>query len=90
MFVSVLHQIKDADTFFSKGEDVAKKAPPNIKPISFLPSEDKKQAVCLWEADSLQSVKTYVEQLTGTSSINTYFPVNAELAMGLPTEAIKR
>lgn len=90
MFVTVLHQIKDPKTFFSKAEDVVQNPPPGLKTLQFFPSEDKKQAVCLWEADSVQSVKTYLERITGTSSTNTYYPVNEEIAMGLPTGATKR
>jgi hypothetical protein len=44
-------------------------------------------AVCLWEGDSVDAVRDYVDSLTGDSSQNTYFEVNTEYAMGLPEAA---
>ena len=50
-------------------------------------SQDKSAAVCLWEADSVESLRDYMDGLTGDSAENTYFEVDGEMSMGLPEGA---
>jgi hypothetical protein len=54
---------------------------------SFFPSQDRSAAVCLWEADSIDALRDYLDPATAGASENTYFEVNGELAMGLPETA---
>jgi len=84
MFVSVMHQIQDSQAFLAGGKAAIQAAPGNIKALQFLPSADLKQAVCLWEADSLESLRSHLEPKIGPSSRNTYFAIDAQAAMGLP------
>jgi hypothetical protein len=48
------------------------------------PSEDGAQAVCVWEAGSVEDVQSFVESATGDLSQNEYFPVADAQAIGLP------
>jgi hypothetical protein len=48
------------------------------------PNIDRSIAVCLWEAESLQAVKDFLETHLGQISINDYFEVAVEDALGLP------
>ena len=50
-------------------------------------SQDKSAAVCLWEADSVENLRNYMDGLTGDSAENTYFEVDGEMSMGLPEGA---
>jgi len=87
MFVVVEHQIKNADAFFGAAESVVGGSPEDLKTIQFFPSGDRKRAVCLWEAPSVEAVKDYLEDKIASSSENTYYAVDNKVAMGLPVPA---
>ena len=88
MHVAVQHRISDPEEFFSTdAQEVADNAPAGVQPRQFFPSTDRSSAVCLWEGDSIDAVRSYIDSVTGDSSQNTYFEVDAELAMGLPEAA---
>ena len=44
-------------------------------------------AVCLWEGDSIDAIREYVDSVTGDASENAYFEINSEYAFGLPESA---
>ena len=88
MHIVVLHRITDPDEFFSHdAEEISENAPPGAHARQFFPSEDRTSAVCLWEADSIEPVQGYLDQVTDGIAENTYFEVNSEFAMGLPQAA---
>ena len=86
MFIVVEHTITNQDVFFGLVPKVTD-APSGIKALQFLPSKDKNQAVCLWEANSADALKSFLEPLTAKSSRNVYFAVDSKKAMGLPSLA---
>ena len=83
MFVVVEHTITDADAFFKAAARVAE-APSGIKGLQFFPSISEDRAVCLWQADSIEALKGFLEPLSAQSSHNTYYEVNSTKSMGLP------
>jgi hypothetical protein len=85
MYVIAQHVVKDVDFFFADIPAVARNAPAGVHPQQFCPSTDQTTAVCLWEADSVDSVKAYLDRVTGDAAENTYFQVSDEHAIGLPT-----
>jgi hypothetical protein len=88
MQVVVQHQINDPERFFSGDpQEIADNAPSGVQGRQFFPSQDMSAAVCLWEGQSIDAVRDYVDSVTGDSSQNTYFEVNTEYAMGLPEAA---
>ena len=87
MFIVVQHNITNKDVFFGAGEAVVSDAPPGIKSLQFFSSTDHEQAVCLWEGDSPEAVRDYLEPIIGKSSQNTYYTVDSKIAMGLPVLA---
>ena len=88
MYVVVQHRITDPEQFFSGDpEEVTANAPAGVQGRQFFPAQDRSVAVCLWEGDSIDAVRDYVDSVTGDASENTYFEVNAEYAMGLPEAA---
>ena len=50
-------------------------------------ARSKSTAVCLWEADSVENLRDYVEGLAADAAENTYFEVDGEMSMGLPEGA---
>jgi hypothetical protein len=57
--------------------------PPGFKPLQYLPSSDGRQAVCVWEAESLSGLQKFIERET-SGARNEYFQVKEEAAVGLP------
>jgi hypothetical protein len=88
MHIVVLHRITDPDKFFSMdAEEVAGGGPPGVQGRQFFPSQDRSLATCLWQADSLDALRDYLDPATAGVSENTYFEVDTEQAMGLPEAA---
>jgi hypothetical protein len=88
MQVVVQHRITDPERFFSSdAQEVAENAPSGVQARQFFPSQDRSAAVCLWEGDSIDAVRDYVDSVTGDSSQNTYFEVDTQVAMGVPEAA---
>jgi hypothetical protein len=84
MYVVARHRIKDAERFLSLAQVAAEQAPPGVYGRQFCPSCDGSEAVCLWETDSLETVKNYLDSLVGEASDNAYFQVSTEQAIGIP------
>jgi hypothetical protein len=61
------------------------KLPKGLKALEYLPSVDGRKAVCVWEADSLDSLKKFIERESGGAARNEYFQVKTDAAVGLPT-----
>ena len=83
MYIVIEHEISNPKTFW----EIAKSAalPSNLKLHQTLPNQEGTKAVCLWEAKGVDEVKVFVENALGKVSRNTYFAVEANNAMGLPT-----
>jgi hypothetical protein len=58
-----------------------------VRGRQFFVSQDRSEAACLWEADSVENLRNYMDGLTGESAENTYFEVDEEISMGLPEAA---
>ena len=88
MHVVALHRITDPEKFFSMdAEEVVGGAPPGVRGRQFFPSKEGSTAVCLWEADSVDSLRNYLDPATAGVAENTYFEVDAKRATGLPETA---
>ena len=84
MYVIAKHQIKDTEAFVAVARTAAEGAPPDVHGRQFCPSRDGADAVCLWEADSLESVREYLDSLIGKTSDNAYFEIDTRRAIGMP------
>jgi DNA polymerase/3'-5' exonuclease PolX len=89
MHVSIHHVITDTQ----KWEQVTKnmmaaveqgRLPQGLKPLMYLPSADGRKADCLWEAESLEKLRSFLDREIGTSARNDYFQINTAAAFGLP------
>ena len=93
MIVGIYHNISDPPKFGEvamKIESVIKEGrlPRGIKALTFVPSTDGRKAFCLWEADSLSSLKSFLEPYTGSVARNDYFEVDTQKAENLPQEMV--
>ena len=89
MHVVAIHRILDPEKFFSMdAEEVAGGGPPGVQGRQFFPATGEGSiAVCLWEADSIESLRDCLDPATAGVSENTYFEVDVERAVGLPEAA---
>ena len=89
MHVSVHHIITDPQ----KWEQVTKKMTAaveqgrlsqGLKALMYLPGADSRKADCVWEAQSLDALKNFLDREIGTAARNDYFQINTAAAFGLP------
>jgi hypothetical protein len=85
MYAIAIHAISDPATFWAGAADM--QLPEGTALHSAIPNADGSRAVCVWESDSLDTVRNFVESNVGEISTNEYFEVNEQNAMGLPQSA---
>ncbi|MDX6675111.1 MAG: hypothetical protein QOH11_2529 [Solirubrobacteraceae bacterium] len=81
MYVIAIHSVSDPEQFW--GGQLEMPAGTSLPTVA--PNADGTRAVCIWESDSVDTVKQVVEGAAGEISSNEYFAVNAENAQGLPS-----
>lgn len=89
MFVAIHHNISDPKLWEESTSQIGPmveqgRLPKGLKAIYYLPSTDGRRADCLWEADSLDNLKRFLDPLTTKAAKNEYFQINTEQAFGLP------
>jgi hypothetical protein len=58
--------------------------PQGLKGLMYLPSADGRKADCLWEAQSVDTLRNFLDREIGTAARNDYFQINSQAAFGLP------
>ena len=82
MYVIVLHDIKNPQTAFARGEKLMKNedAPAGTRVLQFYPASDGSFVTCLLEADSVAPVQRWVDETLGDASVNRCYQVDADQA----------
>lgn len=80
-YVVAIHDISDPDRFWSSAD--ASKLPQGVALHATYPRADGSRAVCLWEADSVDTVRKLVDEVTGDASRNEFFEADPEHAGAL-------
>jgi hypothetical protein len=86
MKIGVVHRISDPETAQSRGQSLFEEHE-GVQLLQFCPSQDFREATCIWEASSVDAVRDLVDPTLGDSSEQDYFPVATEQAVGLPEAA---
>ena len=84
MFISVIHRISDPDAFAATAASAAKDIPVDVKLHQTVTGNDRSTAICLWEAASVDRVRSILEPLLGHASKNEYIQIDPSTSMGLP------
>ena len=84
MYIIVNHFIKAPQNFWALVKESGDHIPSHLVFHSSFPSKDLMKAVCVWEAENIEAVKTYLDETFGDFSRNDYFEVNSGAALGLP------
>jgi hypothetical protein len=80
----VNHTISNPQEFWGRAQKALPNLPEGIKVHVVLPNEAMDKGTCVWEAESLEKIKEFLETATGDVSQNDYMVINEANAMGLP------
>ena len=83
MFVAIYHDIHDPDLFREKANRMSP-PPDSLQRHQFLTATDLSCATCLWEAPTVDDLRTYIEPQLEPASTQTYLQVDERHAVGLP------
>ena len=84
MYIVAQHRINDPDRFWSASPE----GPGAPRLHAAYPNHDRTKGVCLWESDSIEALRDSLDTLVGDAAENTYFEVDAGVAVGLPERAM--
>lgn len=86
MYVLVHHTVTDPPRFWKTAEAAIPEIPAGLTLHHTLSGRDGAMATCLWEADSVQSVKDFLEPALGGFSSNEYSEAENRDGIALPTQ----
>ena len=84
MYVLVQHTVSDPPVFWNTADP--SNLPPNLKLHHTFPTPDGARAACIWEAESVDAVRTFLEPLLGKVSRNEYFAVENKEGITRPSK----
>jgi hypothetical protein len=79
MFVTVLHHIHDPDGFEAAEQKALEGGlPPGVALPIHAATTDHTLGVCIWEGESVESIRDVVEGAVGAWARNEYFEMNVD------------
>lgn len=89
MRIGIHHTINDAQKWEQTMKSVMGKIqegtlPAGVKPVLAVPATSRKIMFCVWDADSIDTLKKFIDGESGAAARNEYFEVDNKSAMGLP------
>ncbi len=86
MIIVVNHKINNPADFCASAQTSLPELPASgvQRVLQVMPNADMTQATCVWEADSIDSLNTYLRSKVSDWSEETYYELNAAAAMGVP------
>ena len=85
MYILVQHTISDPTAMWTRAQQSLPSLPSHLKLHHSIPTPEGKNAICIWEADSIPTLKTYLEPMLGPTAKNEYFEVVNKEGVALPT-----
>ena len=89
MYILVQHTVSDPAAVWQRAQQAVSSIPASLKLHHSFPSPNGRKAVCIWEAASIESLKTFLEPMMGPEAHNQYIEVVNKEGVALPTEVIK-
>jgi hypothetical protein len=86
MIIVVNHKINNPAEFWASAQKSLPQLPESgvKKVMQVMPNADMTMATCVWEADSIDALDTYLRSKVQDWSTETYFELNTAAAMGMP------
>jgi hypothetical protein len=85
MYVAVEHEISDPEAFWGHANEIVPNLPGHVKLHQCFPTKDGTRGICIWEGESVASVRTYLEGEMDRFSKNDYFEVENKESIALPS-----
>lgn len=85
MYILVQHAISDPTTAWSRAQQSLPTLPAHLKLHHSIPTPEGRNAICIWEADSIPTLRAYLDPMLGPSAKNDYFEVVNKEGVALPT-----
>ena len=88
MYVIVQHQITDPAKFWPEdAKQFTAIVPPHLKLHHTLAGTDGTRAVCVWEGQSLEAVRDFLDPATAGAAKNSYFAAMNKEGVAIPSAA---
>lgn len=86
MIIAVKHTINSPANFWAAAQENLPNLPEqNVQRVLIvLPNNAMTEATCVWEADSIEALDSYLRNKVANWSTETYYEVNTPNALGLP------
>ena len=86
MIIVVNHKINNTADFWASAQKSLPELPADgvQRVLQVMPNADMTQATCVWEADSIESLNTYLRSKVNDWSEESYYELNAAASMGVP------
>ena len=86
MIIVVNHKINNTADFWASAQKSLPELPASgvQRVLQVMPNTDMTQATCVWEADSIDALNTYLRSKVNDWSEETYYELNSAAAMGVP------
>jgi hypothetical protein len=86
MIIVVNHKINNPTDFWASAQKSLPELPAGgvQKIIQVMPNADMTTATCVWEADSIEALDSYLRSKVQDWSTETYYELNTAAAMGMP------
>jgi len=84
MYIVVQHTISEPATFWNSADPT--NLSPDLKLHHTFPTPDGTRAICIWEAESVEALRTFLEPLIGGVSRNEYFAVENREGFARPSQ----
>jgi hypothetical protein len=85
MYIVVQHSISNPSEFWGGAEQLMPKIPKTFKLHHTFPTKDGTRAVWVWEADSVKSLRDFLEPQISRASKNEYFQVENKDSVAMPS-----
>ena len=86
MYVAVEHKISDPKTFWSLARKFVPELPTGIQLHHCHPMPNGSRGICVWEAESVEKLRTFLDGQVGHVSRNEYYQVENKDAVALPSK----
>jgi hypothetical protein len=85
MYVLVHHDVHDPSGFWSTAEEAIPAIPEGLQLHQVIPAKNGSCATCLWEADSVQAVKDFLEPALADKATNRYSEAENREGVAMPS-----
>lgn len=85
MYIIVNHNINNTEDFWASAQRHLPKLPKGgvQRVLNIFPNQNMDKATCVWEADSIENLQTYLKENLSAASHEGCFQINEAAAMGL-------